>query len=511
MMAFGRPRSVILTCALISSVAATAADDSAQPARPIGPRPLVLTAAGAPRLLPENILGGSAEPLIEHLLGDPAKAAQVKATAPAVLRFPGGSQANFYNWRSGLIEIDARRNSSAYVRFWAEIAPKVARAFPNGIKLADYAPFVREVGSEVILVPNLETSTLREQVEWFRQLAADRMLPRHIELGNEFYLGMLGDPESMRKWRDLPTTMRVMREFEQALRPIAGAGAKFAVQSAASAFWVAPDDRRPFWRRMLKWDADLAPAPWFEAVTLHLYPVIKDLMRQPGGDSPEGLFRLLMERADAGVDHVLNDVARRVPGKELWITEWSPRGGDPFDAKSGEPVTPAMNAHVGTRMTLAFLRHRAVTKSLYFMLSFADNPAFQAYVRDAGGYKPLPTIVALSWLNKAANHGGSFQRVVEIAARDASATTKREEGYAGIEGGLFRNKRGVTLIVQNATNEARYYDPTENGKHQTPQLVEVIATPDLASQEHHPAQVVSLPADRPLLLPPYSIARVMWQ
>lgn len=511
MLALGRARNAILTCALLATVAALALDSRAQSPPAAGPRPLVLTVAGTPRELAGNILGASALPLIGHLLGDPARAAQVKATAPAVLRFPGGSQANFYNWRSGLLEIDARRYSSAYVKFWAAIAPKIALAFPNGIKLADYAPFAREVGSEVILVPNLETSTLPEQVEWFRQLAADRLLPRHIELGNEFYLAMIGDPESLRKWPDLPTTMRVMREFERALRPIAGAGAKFAVQSAASAFWVAPNDRRPFWRRMLKWDADLAPEPWFEAVTLHVYPVIEELMQRPGGGTPEGLFRLLMQRGDAGVDQVLDDVARRVPGKELWITEWSPRGGEPYNARRGEPVTPAMNAHVSTRMTLAFLRHSAVTKSLYYMLSFEDEPAFQAYVRDGGGYKPMPALVALGWLNQAANNGGSFERVVETGARDANAAPKGEEGYAGIEGGLFRNKRGVTLIVQNATNEARSYDPTENGKYPPPQLVEVMATPELASQEHRPGQVVSAPVDRPLLLPPYSIARVLRQ
>ncbi|HYB74103.1 MAG TPA: hypothetical protein VED18_12085, partial [Candidatus Sulfotelmatobacter sp.] len=424
-------------------------------------QPLTLTAVGAPRQLPERILGASAEPLIEHLIDDPRKIAAIKQTAPAVLRFPGGSQANYYDWRTGLLSFPARSNSSAYMKFWAAIAPKIARGFPNGVRMEEYAPFAREVGADVILVPNLETSSVQEQTAWFQQLAAAGALPKLIELGNEFYIAMGGDPAVMRQWPDALTSMGVMHRYESALRPIVGPGAKFAVQSAASAFWVDPRARGPFPRRMLQWDADLQPADWFEAVTVHLYPFPRMLAQQPGGGTPEGLFRLLMGRGDEGVDRVLMDVARRLPGKEIWITEWNARGGEAWDPQRPDLVTPAISAHVVARTTLAFLRHPAVTRALYFMLHLGGSKPFLAYLPDgAGGFRPLPETVMVEWFDHAANGGATFQRLVEAGAEPQRSGPGSPDRYREVEGGLFKVQGRVTVILQNPTGMARRYDPT---------------------------------------------------
>src|SRR5208282_5361838 len=88
----------------------------------------------------------------------------------AFVRFPGGSQANYYNWRTGLLDMTTTPRSSAYMRFWADIAPKIRRGFPNGVKITEYTQFSRQLGAEVVLVPNLETSSISEQVAWFKQM-----------------------------------------------------------------------------------------------------------------------------------------------------------------------------------------------------------------------------------------------------------------------------------------------------------------------------------------------------
>jgi hypothetical protein len=507
------PRIFTIALAILALTGYSLGDTTPTSQRAVEPRPLALVALGAPRDLPERILGASAEPLIEHLLDDPGKIAQIKLTAPAILRFPGGSQSNYYNWRTGLVSFPVTPASSGYMKFWAAIAPKIARAFPNGVSFEDYTPFAREVGAEVTLVPNLETSTVEEQVAWFHQLAARGILPRHIELGNEFYLAMLGDPAVMRTWPDYASSMAVMRHFEQRLRPIVGVGAKFAVQSAASAFWVVPSDRRPFFRRQLQWDADLAPANWFEAVTVHLYPVPERLMALPGGNTPAGLFSLLMSRADGGVDWVLNDTARRVPGKEIWITEWSPRGGTPpINPTTPDKVTPAMMTHLVTRMTLAFLRHAAVTQALYFMLHSTDGSPFQAYVgQREGPLQPMPATAVLGWFNNAANGGTRFQRVVETGATAQANPAGARDTYLPVEGGLFRRAGGTILILQNVADEARLYDPTQGGHQPSPRLIEMIVEPDLSNSTHRAATIVTLPPDKPVIFPPYSVIRIVWE
>ncbi len=475
---------------------------------------LALTPLGPLRQLPKRILGASVEPLIEPLLGDHRKLEAVKETAPAILRFPGGSQSNYYDWRTGLLSFAPQPDSSAYYKFWTAVAPKIARAFPNGITYEQYATFADQLDAETILVPNIETSSVEEQVAWFKRLASAGVLPRNIELGNEFYIAMGGDPAVMRKWPDEQTSMAVLRSYEKALRPIVGPGAKFAVQSAASSFVVRPNPRFPMARRMLKWDYDLHPADWFEAVTAHLYPLPDNIAARAGYPGPDRLFELFMGRADQGVDRVLDDIARRLPGKEIWITEWSPRGGKSWAKKypEEEKVTPAMAAHLVARETLAILRHLAVTKSLYFMLNLSRNPKWQAYVQDERGqFLPLPVTVVLGWFNHAANGGCSFQRFVEVNGRRITGLGVFDEAYRPIEAGLFTSGKRTVLILQNASPNGRVYDPTGQGRYPVPTRMEILTVSDFTSYEHRSGKVIRADTSKLLELPPFSIARIMWE
>lgn len=485
---------------------------AASPTVPPDARPLTLTLVGEPRQLPNKILGASVESLIEHVLDDPRKIAAIKATAPAVVRFPGGSQANYYNWRTGLLSFDPTPDSSAYYKFWSAIAPKIALAFPQGVKYQQYFPFAQEIGADIVLVPNLETSTIEEQVAWFRQLSTENILTRDIELGNEFWVAMAGDPNVMRKWPDEKMSMEVMHQYEQALRPIVGAGAKFAVQASAASFDYLPSDRRPFARRLLQWDQDLAPADWFDAVTAHLYPNINAITAPPGNSSPQELFALSMGRADAGVDRALNDIAKQVPGKEIWITEWSPRGGTPpIDPNQQDKVTPPMMAQLVARTTLAMLRHPAVTQSLFFTLNSTDGSPFQAYVQSGGQFVPMPATAVLGWFDDAADGGSTFQRVIDVTDEPVTGLGPFSESYRPIEGGLFESAKRTVLILQNTSAQTRWYDPTQQGQKLKPSRIEMIVSDDFTNPAHLPASVTTLDPASPVVLPAYSIVHIVWE
>jgi hypothetical protein len=479
---------------------------------PAGARLLTLTSAGPSRQLPANILGGSVEALIEHLLDNPQKIAAIQQTAPGVIRFPGGSQSNYYNWQTGLLDFSPLPDSSPYYKFWAGVAPKIARAFPNGVHMEQYQSMADQIGADVILVPNLETSSVSQQAAWFTQLAAQHALPKIIELGNEFYIAMAGDPNVMRIWPDEPTSMAVMKQYEQVLQPIVGAGARFAVQSAGAAFTISPTTTSRFQQRLLAWDNALAPAEWFQAVTIHLYPDPAQMIQQAGNPGPDRQFQLFMGRADAGVDRALNDLSARLPGKEIWITEWSPRGGN-FANTFGQPdlVPPQMNAQLVARETLAFLRHPAVTRALYFTLNADSNSVFRAYVQDSNGnYFPMPATLVLQWFDQAANDNSTFQRVVDDSSQPVSGLGEFSESYNPVEGGLFTSARATTLIIQNASSEARWYDPSTLGQAAEPASVELLIADNFTSTEHGPARVQSLDPHASILIPPFSIVRLVW-
>jgi len=420
-------------------------------------RPLVLAPTGPPRPLPSHLMGASVSPFFEHLLDDPQKIALTKQMHLGFVRFPGGSDANYYQWRTGLFSIEVFPNSSKYTRFWGKVIPNIRRRHPDGISLEQFSQFAAAIGAEVVLVPNLETSSVADQAAWFKQLRQDGNLPTHIEMGNEFWVAMGNDPNVLKKWPDEPTTRRVTRQYLEALRPYFLPGTKVAIQSAGSAFSIPGPARMAFGRRLKDWDDHLKPEPWFDAVTLHLYPHLRQVLGRAAESAPQELkFRAMMARVDGGVERVLGDIERRLPGKEIWITEWNPRG---VDHTQPDPFTAAENMHLVTKMTLAYLRHPSVTMSLFFMVSFSASRYNKLFLPEADGrYVPTPTAVILRWFNEAANGGSSYQGYIEPAEKRVSGGGLWAEDFVPIEAALFRARDHTTLIVQNATPESRSLD-----------------------------------------------------
>jgi len=482
---------------------------------------LTLKPVGQPRLLQGPILGGSTSAFFERLLDNPAKIAALNHMSIGLDRFPGGSDANFYNWRTGLIEIQEYSDSSPYVHFWAKAAAKIAKGKPDGITIKQYAAFSQQIGAQVIFVPNLESSSIAEQVKWFKHLANKGLVPQRIELGNEFWVAMGNDPKSLAHWPDESSSMRTMKQYLDAFKPYLPANAKIAVQTAASGFSVHHNPRARFWQRIEKWDDELRPEPWFHAVTLHLYPRLSEVMGDPrAGLTPptreNAMPRLkaMMAQVDDGTERLLQGMERRLPAKEIWITEWNSRGANAVTQRGSdiEPTSPAMEMLLATRMALVHLRHSSVTASLFFMYDFRPQNPFSMFVADGkGGYAPVPTAAALRWLNKAANGGGSFQRVVQEGAKLIAGEGVVPQSYLAVEGGLFQTKDRVTLILENVSADVFSLDPATLVPNQRPSTIEFMSMPDLVKRDKLPARVEHEDFSGSITITPFSVTRVVWK
>ena len=100
--------------------------------------PLVLKPMGEERILPNHILGiNAATAFYEDLTEDIRKIAPTREMAPALLRFPGGTIANYYNWKRGQIEIPVKQNSSTYTRMMGRIAQYTRRLHPGGVSIGN--------------------------------------------------------------------------------------------------------------------------------------------------------------------------------------------------------------------------------------------------------------------------------------------------------------------------------------------------------------------------------------
>jgi hypothetical protein len=463
------------------------------------------------------VFGASTTAFYEHLLDDPVKIAVLKTMAIGLDRFPGGSDSNFYKWRTGLIEIQEHPDSSPYVRFWAKVAANIARSMPNGVTLEQYESFSRQIGAQVILVPNLESSSITDQVEWFKRLSREGIVPQRIELGNEFWIAMGNDPTSLARWPDEPTSMRIMKQYLDALKPYLPTNAKVAVQAATGAIDVR---KGKFGQRLRQWDEDLRPEPWFDAVTLHLYPRLREVMgdpeagiTQPTSQNAVARLNAMMARVDEGVERILQDIEHRLPGKEIWITEWNTRGANMVTQRgnASEPMSPAMEMLTATRMALVHLRHSSVTVSLFFMYSFMSRDSHTMFVPDGrGSYAPVPTAAALRWLSMAANSGGSFQRLVQEGEHPVPGGGAKNESYLPVEGGLFESPEHTTLLVENVSSTSLSFSPSTLVKGWHPNRVETLVTSDLLNLDRTAAKIKTQDPAGPIVIPPFSLTRIVW-
>lgn len=510
---FGMACIVVLALGPCGGHAGWAQPDSGRTAREVRFEPV-----GEARQLPARLLGASVAPFYENLLDDPKKVELVKELHLAFVRFPGGSDANYYDWRRGLFAIEMHPDSSAYTRFWGGVIPKIAQRFPQGIRMTEFKAFADAIGAAIILVPNFETSTVPEQVAWFKDMQSRGEVPQHIELGNEYWIAMAGDPTVERRWPDEETSAGIVAKYVEAVSASFPGGAKLAWQAAAGALNAKDHPRSALLRRLVQWDADLKPRPWFAAVTVHEYPRVDQVLGvsvanlQRGAEAKERVFRAMLGRCDEGTDQALRAVEARVPGKELWITEWNSRGVDHNISQKESPVTPAMVAQFTARSLFVQLSHPAVAASLYFMASFNEGTAFPIFHPDGkGGFRPNATALVLRWFNEAANGGAEFRGYVEKGGRRVKAGDVHDSSYLELVAGTFRKADGKTLLIQNASAEACSCDLKSWGRARPPATIEVLALPDLADPADVTPSIREVPPAEALDLPPYSLARVVWR
>jgi len=481
------------------------------------PTGAALSPIGGSRELPVRLLGLQAVPLYEHLIDNPAKVAIAQEMAPAFVRFPGGMVANYYNWHSGQLELTVQSNSSATYKFYAYVAEQIKQLHPEGVFIEDYHEFSQAVGAEIVLVANLETSSIADQVEWFQKMNDQGILPRYLELGNEFYLAMLGDPNVLEIWPDAPTTMQVMKEYRNALQPCFVTGTEVAVQAAASRFYATNTAGNLVAPAVLKkWDNALRPEPWFDAVTIHLYPQVDTIAgagsRQTLPDNMDTVLSSAMARCDQGVDEAISAVERQLPGKEIWITEWSGYSWGGAEASNQTWPIFGLYVHLTTRMLMTFLRHPSVTMTEYHMLNFSGGPmSLYRYDSQSQSYVPISSAVILKWFNQAANGGATYQRLKVDGANWVNSSTTAEEGYYDIEAVQFQKGNAATIIIHNCSSETKTVSLTGIVPDRLPTVIESALVNPTANYSSTAPPVTELPVANQVEIPAYSVTRIIWE
>lgn len=396
---------------------------------------------------------------------------KVKELRPGNLRYPAGTVANYWDWRSGwfLPGLELPHN-------WNSLKP-----FP--ITLENFKAAVDATGAAPVWDLNILTSNLKEQIAMLREAEKLGFLVRYVELGNEMYL----------EWDDykerFPTPASYGRTAKRWAKKIKKEFPNALVAVIGVATW--PDEarsRNQNWnKQVLKKTADVA-----DAVTLHPYNGI-GLDRQPFTDPaiPLSVPFYNWESRRGVLDEL-------PPGMEVWITEYNM-----LEGRGGTVQRTWTHGLYAATMTLLFLDEKQITLICNHNIAGVANGA----VAGRNGHFSISANGVVMKMINAALEGAKRAREIVFSPLPQ---VESEGGYfyPALLGWLFEKGPSHQAIILNLSEQAR----TLNIK----SLFEGEKVPFLQTSGN-PLAVVNSQAEltwsggktkSKLTLPPYSISGI---
>ena len=484
-------------------------------------RPLVLKSTNAGRVLSPNFFGVNAPSVFyERILEMPQKHPIVNELAPGHLRFPGGTIGNYYDWRDGMIKIPVDENSSRYSKIMSNTASQyIKQLHKQGVHIADFTDFSKNAGAEVMLLVNMETSSVEDQVAWFKEMHQKGIVPKYIELGNEFWIAMLGDPNVMKKFPNVAASMKIMKEYLNAIRPYLPDDVVIAAQSVGHTEDSAQMGigNLVLAERLREWDRNLQSEPWYDALTIHMYPEVDNVLGDGAFDrlphNIQKVFPGMMAQADEGTERIIHSVSSRFPDKEIWVSEWSPQGVR-FFFRQNKPGLSGLMIHQMIRMNLTFLRLPAVTKSTFHMLSFREYQSWSMFAPAGGSYVFAGPTQALQWFHLASRGQVRYETLtVDGSQRFQGRGSTADKTYADVAAARFVNLTHTTILVHNIAPREKAIDISSLGSAKL-EIAETMKTPDLMknfNQASPSIDSVKIENPRTVIVPAYSFTRLVWR
>jgi hypothetical protein len=331
---------------------------------------------------------------------------------PGTLRYPGGTEADYFNWGSGM----PAKGATGYHFTLA----KLEQAY----RATGAAP----IFDLNVLAPGnrLNSATM---VHALKTAQADGLPVKYVEIGNELY----GGGQFAKAFPSGAVYARTVKAYVPVLhRDFPG------VQVAADAVLTPSNQRQQAWNRELLATATGADAP--DALILHDYPgVIYDPFTQ-ADVSP------LFGSAYTEIDELAAAVAS-LDGKPVWLTEYNFRG--PY-AERKEPN--AVRTSYGRELYLAewaLMLPRVRHLSLAEFYSALGGPDFGAWINPAQP-ELTPSGQATAMIDAAACGARSSAPVTVPGAPTLPG------GGAAVTGQAFTAPgRATTALLVNLTGSAQ--------------------------------------------------------
>ncbi len=280
---------------------------------------------GESRSLNSNFMGYAAiftrgpSTLINHPWNDTQMLSALGTSGAGNLRFPAGTEVNWWNWQSGWVDPATEKQ--------AAMPPFIQQMLMSGnvgiYQLADLATAVQRTGVTPIFLLNMMTDSLSSAETELKTAEMLNLPVRYIELGNEFYLTYPGYLQRYPTIADYASeaatwTQQLHQDFPEAQIAIVGYNNTVMPQGASP--------------RQLDWNDQVTEAvPLADALTLHMYlPPLNTISNTPDTFADAMLEQYHSLAATDGPANLIGEAlqiqsalsAVDVYQKPLWITEF---------------------------------------------------------------------------------------------------------------------------------------------------------------------------------------------
>jgi hypothetical protein len=313
---------------------------------------------------------------------------QLAALKPGTLRFPGGTNANFFQWKAGF---PVNPPSGSCVSSSAGSAFKFTLSDLKKAYNATKAPPVFDL--------NVMTSGLSCQLQMLRRARQLGLPVKYVELGNELYLNFMNYPSFF------PTATDYGKTVATYVR---------AVHSAFPGARVAAVGSLPVsTARERTWNADVLNAARKagglpDAITLHVYPSYDKAL------TPSGLPGLFSEPYTE-LTKIRGAISKLPVSRPAWLTEYNLR---PKHVPNSNPAqTSYAQALFVTEMDLLLAEHVPAARFVNLWAAFGGSASY-AYAGQAAAPQQTPGGLALQLVDEAA-HGATLTRPIVFSRAPA--------------------------------------------------------------------------------------------
>ncbi|MEM7591697.1 MAG: hypothetical protein AAF383_09305 [Cyanobacteria bacterium P01_A01_bin.83] len=367
-----------------------------------------------------------------------------------ILRLPGGTVANYWDWRRGGIIEDTTSLPKGLPNFLKYKARRYQAS-----RLEDIQTGLKLSNTEPIFVLNMLTSNLNSQIEMLKRASELGMKVKYIELGNEFYFNIRNYKKFFPTPQDYAAKAKlwitaIKQEFPQ---------------SEISVVGVVPETDKP--KRLQYWNKHLLNqvADISDAVSLHIYEShglesrVAPKLKYPFFESEE-VSTILGEPFRIWQITQERDAYQLIPDEmNLWITEYNfiekaTVPGHNFDRRVTGSWAHGLYA---LEMALLFLEDQRI--KVICNHSLLGNPMFQAVYADelsgninsSSPFKLSATGLVLQLFNESIE-GMSNARKIDFS-QDLQLVGKDNYSYPALYGWLFDNSVEQRALIVNLSDQ----------------------------------------------------------